>query len=538
MGTTLARSEVNNRYVQEVPMSAEYATTTETQEASVFAAADEQYAAMTQHLGSASALKMTHDALETYVVEQGRELERRLLQAHLDLRAAAEVRVRVKGADGVERTKVRSNTSRKLMSVVGGVVVSRLLYQADRVEALSPQDAALNLPAEMYSLGVRRRAAEEAACGSFDHVVEQLATSTGAEVAKRQVEELVRRAAQDFDEFYDERTPAPEPEDALLVLTFDSAGVPMRPEALREETRKASQRQHQEQRWPPKRMPPGKKRTRKRMAMVAAVYAIARHPRTTADIVRELRPLHEVGEKQKRPRPINKRVWSSVVEDGSEVIEQAFAEAHLRDPEQQRRWVVLVDGDKKQLRAVRKTARELGIEITIVLDVIHVLEYLWEAAYCFHPPGSREAEQWVTKRLVMLLDGVDASDVAAGMTRSATRQGLVKRKSVDRCARYLRKNRKFIDYATALREGLPIATGVVEGACRFLVRQRLDTAGARWGLEGAEAVLRLRALKASGDFDAYWRFHVAAEHRVNHASRYAGDRLPNPIPRPRLRVVK
>lgn len=519
-------------------MDAAYATTTETQERSFFAAADEQYATMAQHLQSASALRMTHDALERYVVEQGRELERRLVQAHLDLRAAAEQRVRVKGADGVERRKARRDTSRNLMSVVGGVEVHRLWYQADGVEGLSPQDAALNLPPEVYSLGVRRRAAEEAACGSFDHVVEQVAKTTGAQVPKRQVEELVRRAAEDFDTFYGEREPAPEPKDALLVLTFDSAGVPMRPEALREATRKASEQQHEERRWPPKRMPPGQKRTRKRMAMVAAVYGIAPHPRTVEDIVREYRPLQGVGERNKRPRPVNKRVWASVVEDGSEVIEQAFAEAQLRDREQRRCWVALVDGDKQQLHAVRKTARELGVELVVILDVIHVLEYLWEAAYCFHPPGSREAEQWVTKRLTMLLEGADASDVAAGMRRSATRQGLVKRKAVDRCAGYLRKNRKYIDYATALREGYPIATGVVEGACRFLVRQRLDTAGARWGLAGAEAVLRLRALKASGDFDEYWRFHVAAEHRVNHASRYARNTPPNPIPRPRLRVVK
>jgi hypothetical protein len=515
-----------------------YATSIEAPEGNPFGPADEQYQAMSTHLQSAGALRMTHDALEAYVVEQGRELERRLLQAHLDLRAAAEQRVQVRGADGVERKKARGDTSRPLRLVVGGVVVHRLLYQADGVEGLSPQDAALNLPPEMYSLGVRRRAAEEAACGSFDHVVEQLEATTGAQVPKRQVEQLVRRAAEDFEAFYGERELAAAPDDAFLVLTFDSAGVPMRPEALRPATRKAAQRQHEEQRWPPKRLPPGTKRTRKRMAMVAAVYDVAPYPRTVEDVVREYRPLRDVQERRRRPRPVNKRVWASVVEDGSEVIEQAFVEARQRDPEQRRRWVVLVDGDKQQLRAVRKTARELGLDAVIVLDVIHVLEYLWEAAYCFHPAGSREAEQWVTQRLTMLLQGTDASDVAAGMRRSATRQGLVKRKAVDRCAEYLRNNRKLITYATALREGFPIATGVVEGACRFLVRQRLDTAGARWGLEGAEAVLRLRALRASGDFAEYWRFHVAAEYRVNHASRYEGNTPPDPIRRPRLRVVK
>jgi len=517
-------------------VGAEYASSTEIQDP--FVAATEFFTAMTTHLVSGEALVMTHDALESYLVEEGRELQRRLMQAHLDVRAAAEQRVDVRDSDGVKRTKGRSDTTRRLRSLVGPVVLSRILYQAPGLEGLAPQDAALNLPPESYSLGVRRRAAEDAACSSFERVVERLRQTTGAAVPKRQAEELVCRAAEDFDAFYLEREPEPEDETLLLVLTFDGAGVPMRAEALRKATRRAKEREEQDPRWPRKRLPPGKKRTRKRMAMVAAVYGIEAHPREPADIVRQLRPVQSVEERQSRPRPVNKRVWARVAASGSEVIEQGFAEALLRDPEQKRRWVVLVDGDKKQLRAVRKAAHELGVEITIVLDVIHVLEYLWGAAYCFHRPASKEAEQWVTKRLVMLLDGTDASSVAAGMTRSATRQGLTKRKAVDKCAKYLRHNRDHLDYATALREGYPIATGVVEGTCRFLVRQRLDIAGARWGLEGAEAVLRLRALKASGDFDAYWRFHIATEYRVNHASRYADASPPNPIPTPRLRVVK
>lgn len=517
-------------------MGAEYATDTEIQDP--FNAATEAFTAMTTHLRSGEALGMAHDALESYLVEEGRELQRRLLQAHLDVRAAAEQRVEATGSDGVERTKARSGATRNLTSVVGGVVVSRILYQAAGVQGLAPQDASLNLPPESYSLGVRRRAAEEAACGSFEHVVDRLNETTGATIHKRQVEQLVCRAAEDFEAFYLEREPDSEDEGLYLALTFDAAGVPMRPEALREATRLASERAKQDPRWPHKRLPPGKKRTRKRMGMVAAVYGVAPHPREPSDIVRQLRPVQSVDAQRTRPRPVNKRVWASVTESGGEVIEQAFAEALQRDPAQRRRWVVLVDGDKKQLRAVRKTARELGVETTIVLDVIHVLEYLWEAAYCFCRPASKEAEQWVTKRLTMLLEGADASTVAAGMTRSATRQGLAKRKAVDKCAKYLRNNREYLDYATALREGFPIATGVVEGACRFLVRQRLDIAGARWGLKGAEAVLRLRALKASGDFDAYWRFHTAAEYRVHHASRYADARPPNPIPKPRLRVVK
>jgi hypothetical protein len=95
-------------------------------------------------------------------------------------------------------------------------------------------------------------------------------------------------------------------------------------------------------------------------------------------------------------------------------------------------------------------------------------------------------------------------------------------------------------YAEALADGLPIATGVIEGACRYLVKDRMDITGARWSLTGAEAVLRLRAIRASGDFDAYWEFHLAQEHARNHAERYEDAKVPDvlPPPRPRLRCVK
>ena len=345
----------------------------------------------------------------------------------------------------------------------------------------------------------------------------------------------------DFETFYAGRPPADITSEAnkLLVLSFDGAGIVMLPKDLREATRRAAEAQASEPRWPPKRLKRGQKRNRKRMAEVAAVYALEPHVRVPADIVRELRPVQDVESERRRPKPSGKRVWASVERDAEKVIEEAFEEASRRDPERKRRWVVLVDGQEGQLSLIETVAARIGVEITLVLDIIHVLEYLWRAAYCFHPDGSHEAEQWVQKRLLMLLSGTSPSDVAAGMARSATLQGLTKREAVEECADYLCKYRDLLGYAQALADGLPIATGVIEGACRYLVRDRMDKTGARWSLAGAEAVLKLRALRANGDFDDYWRFHLEAEHRRNHATHYDHAEVPNPLPtRPRLRRVK
>ena len=123
-----------------------------------------------------------------------------------------------------------------------------------------------------------------------------------------------------------------------------------------------------------------------------------------------------------------------------------------------------------------------------------------------------------------------AGIVAASVRRKATRLHLEpsQREGADRCADYLLAKRPYLDYPTALTTGSPIATGVIEGACRHLVKDRMDITGARWGLAGAEAILTLRALITNGDFDQYWTFHLAQEHRRVHAERYALGVIPAP----------
>lgn len=180
---------------------------------------------------------------------------------------------------------------------------------------------------------------------------------------------------------------------------------------------------------------------------------------------------------------------------------------------------------------MKKAARKIGASITIVVDLIHVLEYLWKAAYAFYADGSKDAEAWVQQRLMWLLQGGQAK-VRANIRRNARDCGLQgpALKPITKCLRYLKGVRRYLAYDAALAAGLPIATGVIEGACRYLVKDRMEKTGARWSLAGAEAVLRLRALRTSGDFDAYWAFHLDCEHARHHRDRYAANSPPSPIP--------
>ena len=486
-----------------------------------FDEAREKFEEIVDQLRSPQALKMDHSELETLISAEGMEVLRRLLHGHVDFRGTGDVGASVKGADGVERTH-RRLSNRRLMSVFGEVSVTRMSYGAPGAMSLQPLDAELNLPKEVYSHGVRKRAAQEAAKNSYDETVESVAKTTGAAVPKRQVEELAIRASSDFEAFYQTRGVQNEEESTgeILAISVDGKGIVMRKQDLREQTRKRADRQSHKL---SKRLSKGEKRNAKRMATVAAVYGIEPFVRQPQDIVAELRPGEQLA---KRPRPENKRVWASVERSPLAVITEAFEEAVRRDPEHTKRWVALVDGNETQLRLLKECTVRFGVALTIVLDLIHVLGYLWKAAFVFNKEGSEEAEDWVSERLVRVLHG-RSSHVAAGIRRSATLRKLSaeQRAPADKCANYLLKYAEFLRYDQYLLAGLPIATGVIEGACRHLIKDRMDLTGARWSLGGAEAVLGLRSLRSSGDFEEYWRFHTEREMERNHVACYA-----SPIP--------
>jgi hypothetical protein len=502
----------------------------------VFSGAREKMRTMEEHLRSNAAFASDLAELERYVKEEGRELERRLLQAHLDLRAAQERPVDVRGADGVRRT-ARRESSRVLLTIVGEVVVRRWAYEARGVEKLHPADAALNLPTDQYSFGVRRLIAEEACKGSFDEVVAQTKKIIGVRVPKRQVEELTVRAAQDFTSFYATRAVEAEDTSALLVFGFNGKGVVMLHKDLREGTKKAAKKSKHKLET---RLTRGEKRNRKRMAQVATVYTVDPWVRTPMDILHDLRAVRAVA--ARRPRLVNKRVWASLEEEPTKVIEGAFADGLRRDPERKRQWVVVVDGNKDQLRQIKRAVKHAGVNVTIIIDLIHVLEYFWKVAHCFHEAGTPALEEWVDQRLLALLEGREAGALAKDLRRWAARRELDKgqQKVVADCIRYLLNNRRLLHYDRALAAGLPIATGVIEGACRHLVADRLDTTGPGWSLRGAEAVLSLRALRSSGDFEEYWAFHLACEYARNCKARYANKQVPGPLwpTEPGLRSAK
>jgi len=186
-----------------------------------------------------------------------------------------------------------------------------------------------------------------------------------------------------------------------------------------------------------------------------------------------------------------------------------------------------VDGENQQLRILGRMAKKQGVDLTIIVDIIHVIEYLWKAGRVFYPKSGPELEKWVQYRLLKILEG-KAGLMAGGMRRSATFKKFTdkQRKPVNTCATYLKNKAPYLKYHHDLNLEFPIATGVIEGACRHLVKDRMDITGAKWRLISAEAVLRLRALRSSSDFEEYWDFHEACEHKRNHQALYQNSEVP------------
>jgi hypothetical protein len=470
---------------------------------------------------------VTLDAMEVLVVEQGRELLRGLVQLGLDAQAAGEARLpQVTGADGVPRTRAERGHARTVVTRLGEVRVRRIAYRSGVKGAgsLFPRDAVLNLPPCGYSWGLQRLAELFCRSGSYEQAHEFVLAATGVSVGKRQLEQITVCAAADAERFCRDRDQAAVTEGGQqgeglppLALSADGKGVAMRPEARRRRTVAPGKRV----RTFDKRAGTGEKKGCKRMAETGCVFDVAvpgGPPRTPGQVMRP-----DPGCAQTAPHAVNRWYTCDITAGRDVTIGKIFDEAGRRDPDHARTWIALADGDIYQIGLFQAQAAQRGITVTILIDFIHVLEYLWKAAWCFHAPRDPAMEDWVIIQALDILHGrvtVVTARIRQLAAEHPPRPGGEHAKIIRKTLHYLDAKQPYLDYPRALANGWPIATGVIEGACRHLVQDRMGITGARWGLPGAQAILWLRAIRASGDHEAYWNYHIQQEHQRNHLSRY------------------
>jgi hypothetical protein len=476
-------------------------------------------------LTSDEANRSSEADVEEQVHSRGREVLRLLLQAHLAQRGTGEVgpALRVLPRDNATdsaspdgqalaatpaaavRHGEKRLHERTLHTILGEVAVARTAYAAAGQASVHPLDEQLQLPQRSFSYPLQERLVRHAVQGPFDEAVTDVARDTGVRLSKRSAEQVVQEAAVDFQAFYPQHPVSDAaPGGPLVVTGIDCKGVPMiKPEQTLRKPRRSK----------------GDKKHKKRMATVATVRTQQVRVRTPEEVVESLfrtTPKEEQPRtRRKAPLPKeHKRVWADLLQSKDEVIAEVVQEVRRVDPTGGKTHVALCDGERALQKRILPALRAVVPTVLLILDLLHVVEKLWRAGHCFYPEGSEEATAWVRKQTSRVLKG-GVSQVIKGMRQSATKRGLKgpKRATVDRIAKYLRRNRAYMKYDEYLRQGLPIASGCVEGACKNLIKDRLERSGMRWSLAGAEAMIRLRSLYLSGDLDDYWDFHLEQDHR-------------------------
>lgn len=457
--------------------------------------------------------------VEHEVCERGREIMRRALQAHLNERGRGDVGrailVLEESKNNIVLLSHRRDADRGLHTTFGTVSVQRLAYAYPGEESLSPVDNVLQLPSRQHSYEVQRHLVRESVKGPYGEAVKTVEEFTGVRVSKRTCEDVVNDAAVDFKSFYKHRTlPPPCETREILVGSVDCKGIPM----------KQAKPEHQIAGAPVERRSGVKK-----MATVAAAYTVAPRVRTPEEVTaslfndpQKLRPVPTVGEAangpQQEARPENKRLWASLDDGKDVVVEQLAEELEQRDPEHTKTRVALLDGESALQRRVVK----LLPTFLLILDLLHVLDKLWKAAGILVEEGKKhkkDREAWVRVRVLSILKG-KVSEVVRGIRQSLTKRKLKGKnaKKLKNICNYLYANRNHTRYHEYLAAGLPIASGVIEGACKNLVKARMEGPGMRW-CTTTEAMLQMRALYLSGDFEDYWVYHIQAEQERLHGRR-------------------
>ena len=440
--------------------------------------------------------------VEQQQVLKGREVQRLLLQAHVDLRGPGDVgpSLRVAQGDSISLFTHRRLQRRTLKTVFGEIDIDRMAYRCQGKSSIHPLDESLQLPQRSFSYELQKRLINAAIQGPFREATARILESSGLTIHNHSLEQLLIEAAVDFAGFYGQRAADPVSEAAsLLVIAVDCKGIPMvKPEPIRPPLGLAR----------PLKLKAGKQRAgKKKMATVAAVFAKVPFLRTPQMIIDNLFATGANTNKQPSPKPEHKRVWASLTKGKTAVIEEVRQEVLRRDPNGRYTLVALIDGE----RALQKRTLK-AMKPTLILDLIHVLDRVWTAAHVFQPEGSAEAEVYAKLMASRILEG-SVSQVVKGLRQTVTKRGLTgsDKKSLLAVANYFHNNARYMRYHDYLAAGYPIASGPVEGACKNLIRDRMERSGMRWTPAMAEAIVKLRSLYLSGDFDHYWSFHVAQD---------------------------
>jgi hypothetical protein len=494
-------------------------------------------------VGNAPSLASLLDSLLAFVHQaaaEGRpahELERQLFSRVLALgREAFSLFLRLQGPgdlgeqvrlpDGSTALRLEQPHERPYRCVFGDFTLTRTCYGSREGQKIVfvPLDNRLQLPQSDYSYLLQQWDQALGCDCAFARVAATLFDVLGVKQPVDSLERGNRHLAEAVAPFRQSRPlPRPEEEGELFVLSGDGKGV-----VLRKGPGDPAPKAHRNK---------GDKANKKRMAIVGALYSVDRHERTPEELTAALfRDPRQPGAKPtKRPEPVGKHLWArlSRAADGAlgEPIDAVFgwqkAELGRRDPKGVKEVACVMDGQEALWEGKR---RHFGASVVEVLDLLHVTPRLWQAAHLFHKEGSAEAQAFVRQRVLRVLQG-RSKGVVKGLRRLGTTRGLSghKKKKLRTMCNYLEANAGRMRYDEYLRKGYPIASGVIEGACRHYVKDRMERSGMRWSKQGAQAMLDVRSEYLNGDWEAFYAFRINRETQRLYPLRHLLEALQWPL---------
>ena len=455
----------------------------------------------------------TAAAQGTAVHEVERGLWQRLLQLgrtalghFFELQGTGDVGATVTLPDGQVCERLLQLHSRPYVSIFGPFRLARTVYGSREGQQLAfvPLDNRLQLPASVYSYVLQDWDQGWCVEQAFGQVQSTVARILNLQQSVDSLEQMNQQMAAQVKDFRENR-PRPDPatEGPILVTSGDGKGIVMRRAA--DDPAPAAHRSK------------GQKASQKRMATVGTAYTVGRYVRTAEEVVATL--FRDGPKPPPRPQPCHKRVWASLaqpdahggVQSGVAIVyDWLLNEVAERNPGLTKEMVHLGDGQEALWQARREHLPQRNM--TDILDLLHVTPRLWQAAHVFYPEGSAEAEAFARERILRVLRG-EVVGVVQGLRRMGTLWRLkgAKKQTLAQVCAYLSKNRERMRYDEYLAKGYPIASGVIEGACRHLVKDRMERAGMHWTPVGAQAMLDVRSTYVNGDWEEYQAYRIHRE---------------------------
>lgn len=442
------------------------------------------------------------DHIERSLFRQMLKLGAKLLLLFFVIRAQKSSREPLQREEG-QALPYHSEKKRTYFSIFGKLPLWRPYFYESGCEGQSPLDAELSLGSDRYSDFLREMSEYLGVYVAYSKASDVEERFLGVTLSTRVLQKVIDEDAVDVEAFYAQKPPPlPDTEAEILVIQADGKGVPMVLETPAE---------------PKVRLGKGQKRGRKKEAIVTTVYTIATAPRTPEEVVASFfyQDQGSVAKQaaSKRSKPQNKHIWATL-EGKDTALARLAQQVAPRQGSHILHQVALCDG----CEALQSRIEAQFSGFNLILDFIHPNEYLWKVANSWLGETNEQRTEWVANRTLQMLSGETQQIIAEFRSRAQDEQCTsAQREKLTQAANYFERNLPYMDYPTYLAHGWPIASGVIEGACRHFVKDRFELSGMRWSQEGAENLMHLRAAAENEDWDDYHDFRK----RQRHARLYA-----------------